>query len=48
MNVEWTSDNAEIETEESRLVLHFSFDCGPADNTAYDSVSIADLKLVRK
>lgn len=44
---EWTEGKAELKTGESQVVLGFSFDCGEANNTAFDSVKIANLDLVR-
>jgi hypothetical protein len=43
---EWTVARADIKTKDTRVVLRFSFDCGPADNTAHDTVQIAGLELL--
>lgn len=45
---QWTPGRADIRTEELSAVLRFSFDCGPANSTAHDSVQIANLELVGK
>ncbi|MGB1129715.1 MAG: right-handed parallel beta-helix repeat-containing protein, partial [Haloferula sp.] len=45
---EWATGAAKIETDESHVLLRFRFDCGPADNTGYDSVQIANLDTFTK
>ena len=45
---EWTAAHAKIKSEDSRVLLRFRFDCGPANNTGHDSVQIANLDVFTK
>jgi len=45
---EWTAAHAKIKSGDARVLLRFRFDCGPADNTGYDSVQIANLDVFTK
>jgi len=44
----WTAARAEIKSKDHQVVLRFSFDCGPADNTGHDSVQIAGIEQVEE
>jgi len=43
---QWTPAPVAIETTDPRVRLRFRFDCGPADNTGYDGVQIAELRYL--
>ncbi len=42
---DWTTGRAQVDTAEPGVVLRFTVDCGPADNTRDDSVQVAWLGL---
>jgi hypothetical protein len=44
-NREWTTHHAKLDVEPDEVHLRFRFDCGPAGDTSFDSVQIANLDL---
>ncbi|MCP4785328.1 MAG: hypothetical protein GY903_04855 [Fuerstiella sp.] len=46
--MQWTPTRVAIETTAPRVMLRFSFDCGSADNSSFDTVQIASLDLISR
>ncbi len=42
---EWKPTHVKIDSGNSRVMLRFHFDCGPADNARYDTVQIAGIDV---
>lgn len=44
----WKVTRGRVPGKDSDVVLRFTFDCGPANNTAFDNVQIADIDLLKE
>ena len=45
---EWKVTRGRVPGKDSDVVLRFTFDCGPANNTGFDNVEIADIDLLKE